>query len=512
MEDPSIAKGVAFLRGAAARLAPGEAALAGLALVKAEVPGNDPGLAACLASVFATFPDGVTYTPQRSGGPEIYEAACIALLLSNLDPVTYKPQIQAVASYLVGKQLGNGGWDYSHRSAGDTSISQYGVLGLWEAENSGAVVHPSTWDKSARWFMSTQRDDGGWEYHPDEANGDGETVSMTAAGAGSLLICMRQLARYRKPPDSQSQYLIPIAVEGGPIRYDPQVSEASIRSAVSKATNWLARGFVVDNDKLMGQSTFYGLYGVERFGALAERDTLGSTRWFEAGAKYITTHQQGGGNWQEQHGEVPNTSWCVLFLTKSTAKSIKRIEIKRLGAGTLVGGRGLPTDLSSLTVAGGRVLVRPMNGAIEGMLSVLEDPRAMNADSALAGLVERYQKEGPKLLRPHRDRFRRLLTDRDPGIRRVAAWGLGHMADLDVTPALIGALEDEDEGVVAEARIGLQILSRKIDGYGPSNGATPDEKKEAAKKWRAWYDDARPPDRIESAADSGAPRPGGLAR
>ena len=43
-----------------------------------------------------------------------------------------------------------------------------------------------------------------------------------------------------------------------------------------------------------------------------------------------------------------------------------------------------------MTVAGGRVVSRPMNGAIEGMLAVLEDPRAEQADAAVAGLVERY--------------------------------------------------------------------------------------------------------------------------
>ena len=59
--------------------------------------------------------------------------------------------------------------------------------------------------------------------------------------------------------------------------------------------------------------------------------------------------------------------------------------IKRLGAGTLLGGRGLPKDLASMTVAGGRVVSRPMNGAIEGMLAVLEDTRAEQADTAVQG-------------------------------------------------------------------------------------------------------------------------------
>ena len=130
-----------------------------------------------------------------------------------------------------------------------------------------------------------------------------------------------------------------------------------------------------------------------------------------------------------------NTCWAMLFLTKSTAKTLRRIQIQRLGAGTLLGGRGLPKDLTSMTVAGGRVVSRPMNGAIEGMLAVLEDPRAEQADAAVAGLVDRYYREGPDVLRPYKPRFRKMLADRDPGVRRVAAWALAHTGDMDVVPA-----------------------------------------------------------------------------
>ncbi len=115
---------------------------------------------------------------------------------------------------------------------------------------------------------------------------------------------------------------------------------------------------------------------------------------------------------------------------------------------------GLPKDLTSMTVAGGRVVSRPMNGAVEGMLAVLEDPRAEDADSAVAGLVARYETQGPAALRPHKDRFRKLLADRDPGLRRVAAWCLARTGDLDVVPALIAALTDPDQDVVDAARPG----------------------------------------------------------
>jgi hypothetical protein len=195
----------------------------------------------------------------------------------------------------------------------------------------------------------------------------------------------------------------------------------------------------------------------------------------------------------------------MLFLTKSTAKTIRKINIQRLGAGTLLGGRELPKDLSSMTVAGGRVVSRPMNGAIEGMLAVLDDPRAEQADAAVSGIVERYYAQGPDALRPYKLRFRKMLSDRDHGVRRVAAWALARTGDLDVVPRLIDAMvvPNEEEEVVAAIRMGLELLSRKIKGPGPPSPSTPDERIAAARQWREWYQAIRPLDLEGQDEDAG---------
>ncbi len=245
--------------------------------------------------------------------------------------------------------------------------------------------------------------------------------------------------------------------------------------------------------------------------ALADKEALGKVDWFELGRRMINATQRADGGWSATHGDIPNTTWAMLFVTKATAKTIRRIASKSLGAGTLLGGRGLPKDLSNLTVAGGHVVSQPMNGAVEGMIAVLEDPRAENADAALSGLVIRYRNEGPNALRPQKDRFRKLLTDRDQGIRRVAAWGLARTADLDVVPALIGALNDPDEAVVTMAREGLQLLSRKIDGLGPPTPSTPEQRRAAAERWSAWYATIRPLD-LEGQDDAAVPAAASVER
>jgi hypothetical protein len=501
--DPVVEKGVAYLKsaGGGAGGQVGETALGALAMIKAEVPASDPSLARALAAILKRFGES-SYIPERSGGSEIYEAGVIILALGSLDSITYKAQIESCARYIMSRQNANGSWDYTTRQAGDTSISQYAVLGLWESEVAGISVPASTWDKAAQWFLSSQSGGGSWNYHRDESNP--ETVAMTAAGVGSLLICERQLAPYRVNIRYLNQYLIPIESEGDRRKYTPEVSSKRITQAIQTGIGWLAANFTTSNEQIIGHSPFYALYGIERIGALADSATLGRRDWYQDGRAYIVSKQGPGGGFTAQYGDVPNTAWAVLFLTKSTTKTIRKIQLRKLGAGTLIGGRGLPKDLSAISVAGGHVIARPMDGAVEGMLAVLEDPRVEDAGSALSGLISKYRTEGPRALRPFQDRFRKLLTDQDQGIRRVAAWSLARTGDVSMALPLIDALKDPDEGVVDEARLGLQLLSRKIEGYGPPPLPTPEQREQAILKWRAWYETVRP---LSTGEDSAPGKP-----
>ena len=488
--DPVITRGVAYLRGSGGGVGgAGESALAALALIKAEVPANDSALSALLATVARRFTES-TYHPEKGSGAQIYEAGVVILALANHDPTTHRAEIEATAQWLMGKQNPNGSWDYDGRTAGDTSISQYAVLGLWEAENAGISVPPSVWDRAAGWYLSNQRPSGAWVYHPD--GGGAETIAMTAAGTGSLLICARQLAPYRFVERTANPLLVPLVNDAARRRYNPQTTPQRLRNGIQGGITWISNNFTTGAPQVIGPSPFYALYGVERLGALADQATLGKTDWFAEGRKYLAANQRADGAFSASYGEVPNTAWAVLFLTKSTAKSLKRIQIRRLGSGTLVGGRGLPRDLSQVSVAGGKVIAQPMDGAVEGMLAALEDPRIEDAGAALAGLIARYGVEGPTALRPHIDRFRKLLLVRDQGVRRVGAWGLARTDDLAIVPDLIGALKDTDEGVVKEARLGLQLLARMIDGYGPAEGASSVAKAAAIARWRIWYESIRP--------------------
>ncbi len=492
-QEPAVNQGVQFLKSHGMR-ATGESAMVAMGLMKAEVPHTDATVQACLARIRARFNASGTYAPEMGPGSGTYEAGVSIMALATEDAMANRTLITTIANYLSSHQNANGSWDYSGRDQGDTSISQYAVLGLWEAENAGVEIRPSVWDRAASWYMSVQSGAGSWNYHRDDAN-EPETCSMTAAGVGSLLICQLQLQRYRHLRRDTSALLVPLVPESGQSEYHATTSNVQLDRAINRGMGWLSSSFTTEG-QVAGHTPYYMLYGIERIGALSDRQVLARGDWYKRGHDFIVSSQHSDGSWHGQHGIEMNTVWAILFMVKSTAKTMKRIQIRRLGAGTLLGGRELPTDLSSMTVAGGRVVSRPMNGAIEGMLAALEDPRAEQADAAVAGMVDRYYREGPDALRPYKVRFRKMLVDRDPGVRSVAAWALAHTADLDVIPLLIETLgaANEDEEVVGAARLGLQLLSRKIDGIGPPTPSTPEQRSAAAQKWRDWYNTIRPLD------------------
>ena len=492
-QEQAVLSGIQYLRAqATSKQQVGETAMIALALIKADTPKTDQVLASCIATIQTRFTSS-GYSPQRTSGGAIYEAAVVAMVLSNLEGEEFRGDINLIGTYLIGRQNANGSWDYTGRPHGDTSISQYALLGLWECDNAGFEVPPSVWDKAASWYLSVQQSSSGsWNYHRDEPSYL-DNLSMTAAGVGSLLLCKRQLDRFRQSQRGNNPLLTPLSPQSPFQGYKATTSYAQIDQAVHKGMAWLGANYTTTTPSLIGQSIYYGLYGLERVAALAGRQTFGKADLLEKGLSYIRTSQQPNGSWKAApQTDDLNTVWAILCLTKSTAKSLKRVASKKLGGGTLLGGRYLPKDLTSMTVAGGRIMSRPMNGAVEGMLSVLEDPRAQNADMAVAGLIDRYHSEGPEVLRPFKDRFRRMLTDRDPGVREVAAWALARTGDLDVAPELINALLDPDQKVVTASRMGLQLLSRKIDGLGPPDSSTPEQRQEAARSWRAWYDAIRP--------------------
>ncbi len=110
------------------------------------------------------------------------------------------------------------------------------------------------------------------------------------------------------------------------------------------------------------------------------------------------------------------------------------------------------------------------------------------------------------MLRPYKDRFRKMLTDRDPGLRQVAAWALARTGDLDVVPGLIDALidPDDDGGRRPRGRASSSSAARSTAWARPAR-RRPSSGRRPPRKWREWYErSAR--STLEGQDDDGAGR------
>ena len=106
---------------------------------------------------------------------------------------------------------------------------------------------PSAWDRAAAWFMSVQSGGGSWNYHRDEASLP-ETLSMTAAGVGSLMICQRQLERYRHVKTRHDLTRHRARVRMVPSTdYKPSTSVTQIGQAINRGIAWVGANFAAGN-------------------------------------------------------------------------------------------------------------------------------------------------------------------------------------------------------------------------------------------------------------------------
>ena len=90
-----------------------------------------------------------------------------------------------------------------------------------------------------------------------------------------------------------------------------------------------------------------------------------------------------------------------------------------------------------------------------------------------------------KSIEEHAAAIRKCLTDGDDASREIAARLLGLIRNQPAVPALIDALEDSNPQVRSSAATALTRITRQL--FGPSDNATPEERKQAVARWRDWW-------------------------
>src|SRR5690606_14818601 len=123
---------------------------------------------------------------------------------------------------------------------------------------------------------------------------------------------------------------------------------------LADANAWMSRNYTIDQ----GSWNLYYLYALERyqsFRELAEGLKESEPKWYNDGVRHLQKTQEEDGSWEKGCGKAVDTAFGALFLMRSTKLSIQKT-LKRLGDGQLTGGRGLPTDVSAVTVKRGKVV------------------------------------------------------------------------------------------------------------------------------------------------------------
>ena len=280
----------------------GMTALALYTLIKCGLPTDHPALRTGFAWLSQE-------RPTRT-----YDTGCVLMALGALgDPkhaaliAQLAQQVQQSVGAGPGVQPGEWGYPGNHGNPrgihADLSNTQYALLGLRAATHVGAKVDPQIWVRVSQWLCDRQESYGGFGYRP----GSTATASMTAAGAGSLLICARELRGLGKEFDAPA-----LRAEAG----------------AGRATMWMKAHWSVEQN-IEGKFTpgkggdrwlYYWLYGLERVGSLSEQRLIGDHDWYQEGAQQLVRRQNANGQWDGGgYGDDDcNTCFALLFLRRGT--------------------------------------------------------------------------------------------------------------------------------------------------------------------------------------------------
>lgn len=514
----AIAKAIRFLeseRAEESRL--GGKALVGLALIKHGVRPDHPKIQAAIRAIQQAADRLPQVEKDDRGRPlpspepaerrqpiDIYSTGLSIIFLCQFDTSEHGGTIQRLLDYLYSVQKDQGAWGYAtgaHADTCDTSMTQYGILATWEAAQAGFRVPLPAVEEAMVWLLKTQDPSGQYGYQGRVSDTfkpvaqSGCKPSMAAAGMGSLYIAADLLGlveRVDRPAD------LPPALrevrERAAEKTKPKIDPSVLQAALARGNRWMDSNLQPE----WPTWTHYYHYAVERYYSFreeAEGNVQKSPWWYQQIARYLLKTQAENGSWKSQCGEVVDTAFGVLFLLRSTRKSIERA--KAFGGGMMVGGRGLPKHTAAVEVREGKVVPKTLWTSAEKLLAALEDPDSPEYAEAVEWLQWMPPQEQDLFGQSARQRLRELAGTDTPQARLAAVKALAAESRLEDAPVLIEALADPDPEVVRAALEALYRISRRMEPVQLSEPLTPEEKKRLFMKWKSWYQSLRPDVRWE---------------
>jgi hypothetical protein len=467
--------------------------LTALVFLKANRPDHPrvrEALEDCRKQMAANPPDSVL---------DVYSNGLAIIFLCELSSQRHAREIEWYLNRLKARQKEHGGWGYHDYPTGDTSQTQYAALAYWEANRRGFGIEGASLELLADWLMRTQGPDGCWGYQgipttTSQPVAQNDTnCSMLSAGLGSAYICAHVLGASPATTSEQPANPLPAALK--PIttqdaaanvrRIRPQKTNmARFMESIQRAHAWMDKNYAID----IGTRRYYYLYALERYKSFQEaleRIVDEEPKWYNEGYAFLAKDQKPDGSWQGFCGAPCDTAFATLFLLRSTQKSI-RVD---LGEGTLLSGRGLPSNLARAKMRNGQLIVEQVHTKVDQVLSMIENDDEASLDEIARDptqlVVDKVDDQSAR-------RLQQLVRGGEPEVRLLAVRALGRSGDLDYAPSLLYALSDPDRRVVLAARDGLRFISRDFDGFGPPNEYTEQQRFEAHDSWKKWYLSLRP--------------------
>jgi hypothetical protein len=287
------------------------------------------------------------------------------------------------------KGAGKGFFGYEEKgSSYSLSRSQYAVLGMWAAEQSGQEVPGSFWQDCEKAWTAAQQKDGGWQYVPGGKYP--ETAGITAVGIASMFIIQDQLYGNRGSDCSKSVEI----------------------PAIEKGIDWLVKHYdhVSPATKMEREYPCPNLYAIERVGVAGGLKYFGKIDWYKEGAAYLLNKQKKDGSFGGGLSIFSDSCFATLFLSRGRAPVIfNKLDYIADAKEASGAWNRRPRDIANVTRWIGRSTERDFNWQIVNFEAPIADwhdapilylagSDPIKLDKAHAAKIKQYIEEGGMVL------------------------------------------------------------------------------------------------------------------
>jgi hypothetical protein len=417
----------------------------------------------------------------------------------------------------------------------DNSNTQFALLALWSARRHGVPVEPSL-QRVERRFRLTQIN-GGWCYQPYLKLEP--TPSMTCAGLLGLAVSSgvrgERILKSRGTLDSNGKIKINSPNKELPKSIPNPLNDPAVRAGiaflsgamtVNRGSGLRAPGVSSgpggpgpappgesDKDGVPPQTgelreDLYFLWSLERVCVVFGLTKVGPIDWHAWGREWLLKHQKRNGAWEARTGEVPDTSFGLMFLLQANIvrdltrvlKASTRTELspslprdpKDAGKSGEATGNSNAVDKESELA---RALLNADPGKQKELIGEYATKHGSEYSLALSEVIPKLsgdiQNDARDALATRMSRqkaavIREWLVYDNAEIRRAAAIGASvHEEARSFVPDLINALDDPAEIVWRGAGLALRTISKK--DFGPRKNDSEAERRKAKSEWEAWW-------------------------